>query len=258
MQRQVQSRGVIVYRDGGCPEQPFQQPGDVGVPFPAAAGHRVVFKVRITRQNRERPERGAAEIGVEDNPGGVDHPAKRRAIQGRERLFDPGFDRGSIPQAGTEVAARRIENAADFAHHQRVRVGGQGGGEAFQDFVHRRQGTEQIGFRHAFDGSGRTGGGASIYEERKKSRKSFRPADKRNMEILATALQGLDRAQSQFDQAAAKISQAGISDTGSSGDTVDLATEIVNLAVAKDEYSANLKALQAGEDLVKHTIDILA
>jgi flagellar hook protein FlgE len=78
------------------------------------------------------------------------------------------------------------------------------------------------------------------------------------MEILATALQGLDRAQSQFDQAAAKISQAGISDTGSSGDTVDLATEIVNLAVAKDEYSANLKALQAGEDLVKHTIDILA
>ena len=83
-------------------------------------------------------------------------------------------------------------------------------------------------------------------------------ADKRNMEILATALQGLDRAQSQFDQAAAKISQAGISDTGSSGDTVDLAQEIVNLAVAKDEYMANLKALQAGNDLTKHTIDILA
>ena len=85
-----------------------------------------------------------------------------------------------------------------------------------------------------------------------------RLADKRNMEILATALQGLDRAQSQFDQAAAKISQAGISDTGSSGDTVDLAQEIVNLAVAKDEYMANLKALQAGNDLTKHTIDILA
>ncbi len=78
------------------------------------------------------------------------------------------------------------------------------------------------------------------------------------MEILATALQGLDRAQSQFDQAAAKISQAGISDQGSSGDTVDLAQEIVNLAVAKDEYMANLKALQAGNDLTKHTIDILA
>lgn len=78
------------------------------------------------------------------------------------------------------------------------------------------------------------------------------------MEILATALQGLDRAQSQFDQAAAKISQAGNPNTGSSGDTVDLAQEMVNLTVAKDEYLANLKALQAGNDLAKHTIDILA
>ena len=78
------------------------------------------------------------------------------------------------------------------------------------------------------------------------------------MEILATALQGLDRHQSQFDLAAARISQAGIADTGTSGDTVDLAQQIVNLTVAKEEYLANLKALQAGNDLAKHTIDILA
>lgn len=98
----------------------------------------------------------------------------------------------------------------------------------------------------------------AVTRRQKKSRKPRWLADKRNMEILATALQGLDRAQTQFDQAAAKISQAGISAAGSSGDTVDLAQEIVNLAVAKDEYMANLKALQAGNDLAKHTIDILA
>jgi flagellar hook protein FlgE len=78
------------------------------------------------------------------------------------------------------------------------------------------------------------------------------------MEILATALQGLNSAEAKVDQAAVRLSQAGIAPQGSSGDTVDIATEIVNLAVAKEEYLANLKALQAGSDLVKHTIDILA
>ena len=78
------------------------------------------------------------------------------------------------------------------------------------------------------------------------------------MEILATALEGLNRAQAKVDQAGVRISQAGIAPNGSSGDTVDLAQEIVNLTLGKDEYLANLKALEAGNDLTKHTIDILA
>ena len=78
------------------------------------------------------------------------------------------------------------------------------------------------------------------------------------MEILAVALEGLSRAEAKVDQAAVRISQAGVASNGSSGDTVDLTKEIVNLAVAKEEFLANLKALQAGDDLTKHTIDILA
>ena len=78
------------------------------------------------------------------------------------------------------------------------------------------------------------------------------------MEILATALEGLNRAESKVEQATARISQAGIAPNGSSGDTVDLANEIVNLTVAKEDYLANLKALQTGDELTKHTIDILA
>lgn len=78
------------------------------------------------------------------------------------------------------------------------------------------------------------------------------------MEILAAALQGLNSAEAKVDQAAVRISQAGISPQGSSGDTVDLAAEIVNLMAGKEEYLANLKALEAGNDLTKHTIDILA
>ena len=78
------------------------------------------------------------------------------------------------------------------------------------------------------------------------------------MEILATALQGLNSTEAKVDQAAVRIAQAGTSPEGSSGDTVDLAAEVVNLTVGKEEYLANLKALQAANDLTKHTIDILA
>jgi len=77
------------------------------------------------------------------------------------------------------------------------------------------------------------------------------------MEILAAALQGLSNAETKVDQAAVRISQAGTAN-GSTGDTVDLATEMVNLAVGKEDYLANLKALQVGSDMAKHTIDILA
>ena len=78
------------------------------------------------------------------------------------------------------------------------------------------------------------------------------------MEILAVALEGLNRAEAKVDQAAVRISQAGIAPNGSSGDAVDMAHEIVNLTVAKDDFLANLKAMQAADDLTKHTIDILA
>jgi flagellar basal body rod protein FlgC len=78
------------------------------------------------------------------------------------------------------------------------------------------------------------------------------------MEILAAALQGLNSAEVKVDQAATRIAQAGNPVNGSSGDTVDLAAEIVNLAAAKIDYQANLKALQAGDEMAKHTLDILA
>ena len=78
------------------------------------------------------------------------------------------------------------------------------------------------------------------------------------MEILATALQGLNSAEAKVDQAAVRISQAGLPSESSAGDTVDLAAEVVSLMAGKEEYLANLKALQAGNDLTKHTIDILA
>ena len=83
-------------------------------------------------------------------------------------------------------------------------------------------------------------------------------ADERNMEILAVALQGLSSAETKLNQTAVRISQAAAPQNGASGGTVDLAQEMVNLTLAKEEYQANLKALQAGDELTRHTIDLLA
>jgi hypothetical protein len=78
------------------------------------------------------------------------------------------------------------------------------------------------------------------------------------MEILASALQGLSNAEAQVDQAAARISQAGTSGSAAPGDAIDMAAAVVELTVGKEDYLANLKALQTGDEMAKHTIDILA
>ena len=76
------------------------------------------------------------------------------------------------------------------------------------------------------------------------------------MEILA-ALQGLNSTQAHVDQAAKRIAQADNPD-GSSGDTVDLEAETVNLSSAKIAYEVNVKVLQTGDEMAKHTRDIIA
>lgn len=78
------------------------------------------------------------------------------------------------------------------------------------------------------------------------------------MQIFASALQGLNAAETKLDQAASRISRAGGTGNGAPPDAVDLATELVNLLTAKQEYAANLKALETGNEIAKHTIDILA
>ena len=41
-------------------------------------------------------------------------------------------------------------------------------------------------------------------------------------------------------------------------DTVDLSAEAVNLHSAKEQFLANLRALEVGQDTAKHTVNILA
>ena len=78
------------------------------------------------------------------------------------------------------------------------------------------------------------------------------------MQIFGSALQGLNAAETKLDKTASRISQAGAAGIGGVSDSVDLSTEMVNLMLSQQEYAANLKSLQTGNEMVKHTLDILA
>ncbi len=76
------------------------------------------------------------------------------------------------------------------------------------------------------------------------------------MEILPAALNGLQAAETRLDQTAVRLSRmsgGGAAPT----DTVDVASEMVNLLTARQDFEANVKSLQTASDMVKHTIDIL-
>jgi flagellar hook protein FlgE len=76
------------------------------------------------------------------------------------------------------------------------------------------------------------------------------------MDAISSALSGLNAAESKLDQTARRLSQIGAVDNIPT-DTVDLASEMVNLMTAKLQFQANLKSLEAGNEMAKHTIDIL-
>ena len=77
-----------------------------------------------------------------------------------------------------------------------------------------------------------------------------------NMDILPAALSGLSNAEAMLERTAQRLSKLGtVADAPP--DPVDLAAEMVNLATAKVEFEANLKSFEAGNEIAKHTIDLL-
>ena len=79
------------------------------------------------------------------------------------------------------------------------------------------------------------------------------------MDISAIAIQGLNQADAQLQQAATAIASAGTqSAAGSNLDTVDLATEMVALLSARTLFAANLATLSVASEIQKSTIDLKA
>src|SRR5260370_42704298 len=64
----------------------------------------------------------------------------------------------------------------------------------------------------------------------------------------ASALQGMQNAEAQFEKAAGRIVQLPAA-VGGGGDTVDLSAEIVAMLSARDNFMANVEAAKTGDSL---------
>ena len=79
------------------------------------------------------------------------------------------------------------------------------------------------------------------------------------MDLSATALQGLQQAEEQLEQAATRIALLGAaSPDGLSLDTVDLSAEMLALLSAKKLASVNLQTLRTADEVAKNVINVLA
>lgn len=72
---------------------------------------------------------------------------------------------------------------------------------------------------------------------------------------LSAPLEGLSRAQTSFDSAAAKIAVS--LDSPNPQDQVSLSDQMVALMQSRNDYEANLKSLQTGNQMQKTLLDLI-
>jgi len=77
------------------------------------------------------------------------------------------------------------------------------------------------------------------------------------MDLSSIALQGMQQAEVQLENAATAIANPG-SSSGTNSDTVDLSAEMVALMSAKNDFSANLSVIKTADEIEKQTVDLMA
>ena len=83
-------------------------------------------------------------------------------------------------------------------------------------------------------------------------------ADRKDMDLSAIALQGLQQAEIQLGNVATRLAGAGASPAGANLDIVDLSAEMVALMSAKTNVSVNLSVLKTVSQIQKDAIDLMA
>ncbi len=75
----------------------------------------------------------------------------------------------------------------------------------------------------------------------------------------ASALQGMQNAEAQFEKAAGRIAQLpAATGAGAGGDIVDLSAEIVAMLSARDNFMANVEAAKTGDALQRALLNVVA
>jgi hypothetical protein len=69
------------------------------------------------------------------------------------------------------------------------------------------------------------------------------------MQIFATALAGLQSAESCLNQTAARLARVAAAPGESRPDTGDLATDMVSLLEAKQEHAANCQSIKVADEM---------
>jgi len=77
------------------------------------------------------------------------------------------------------------------------------------------------------------------------------------MDLSSIALQGMQQAEVQLENAATAIASPGSSPEGANIDTVDLSAEMVALMSAKNDFSVNLSVLKTADQVEKQTVDLM-
>jgi len=67
---------------------------------------------------------------------------------------------------------------------------------------------------------------------------------------------GMANAVSRLDSAASRISRAGVT-RGDAGDQVDLSAEVLALMESRTSFAANVKMVQAADEMERSTLSIL-
>jgi flagellar hook protein FlgE len=78
------------------------------------------------------------------------------------------------------------------------------------------------------------------------------------MDLSTIALQGLQQADNQLQDAAGKIAANGTNSPGGNVDSVDLSAAVVELLSAKNQFSANVATLKTADEVQQNLLDVTA
>ena len=79
------------------------------------------------------------------------------------------------------------------------------------------------------------------------------------MNIAAIALDGLNQAQTRFDQTARRLASIGAAPpAGVPADPADLSTDMVSLISARNQFATNLQVARTAGEIDRQALDLLA
>jgi len=79
----------------------------------------------------------------------------------------------------------------------------------------------------------------------------------RYMIDFSTPLAGMNAAETSLNRTADNIANFGGSPQNTSGDTVDLSTDMVNLIQAQNDFAANIKSVQTEDQMTQALLNIV-